>query len=513
VADTIAYFAKAVKEETNGRALVGTFYGYTMELNNNGPRALAHSGHLALARLLDCPHVDLIHAPYSYFERAIGQPGHLHLPGDSLAVHGKLGMFEEDTYTHLGAAPKEGVIAPGWRERTTSLEETLAVSRRNFANFFTHRCGLWFFDLLSDGRWNDAEFWDTAPLFRRMAAELRGETPFRPEIAVAINETAVHLMRATTHPYLQHALAHWRAELGRLGTPVGYYLQSDLPKLPNSVKVLILPNALHLTREEEHAVELHIERGNAVVWTYAPGLFGPEGPDSARIAQRVGMPVEARFDDVLMNIVSEPTGEKVRVGKDRWQPRFVITAEPSRKAVPGAPSDSSGPSDTSDLSDVSEPTPARRSFWADLKESLRRRPSPKTPASVEALSPSSLEILARYESTGEIAAAARPLNGGVCVYTAIPRLPVGLLRYICRNSGVHLYHDVPGMTGVLGNYLIVHTPGGPSPERPTRYTFHWPSVSQRVTRVTPSPGGTIAMETETWSDTLPPKTTAIYRCE
>ena len=72
-ADTIAMFARAAKEATEGRSLVGAFYGYTMELSNNGPRALANSGHLALAKLLECPDLDMIHAPISYFERGIGQ--------------------------------------------------------------------------------------------------------------------------------------------------------------------------------------------------------------------------------------------------------------------------------------------------------------------------------------------------------------------------------------------------------------------------------------------------------
>ena len=232
MADTIAYFARAAKRVTKGRSLTGAFYGYTMELNNNGRRALTQSGHLAFGRLLECNDIDLIHAPYSYLERASGDPGHFHLPVDSVALHGKLAIIEEDTFTHLSRKPAEGLAAPGWNRRTKSLAETLSVSRRNYANFLTHRSGLWFFDLLSDGRWNDPEFWKSTALLRRMAAELRGHGPFQPEVAFIIDENSVHYLRAATHPWLLESLSRWRSELDRLGTPVGYYLQSDLPRLP-----------------------------------------------------------------------------------------------------------------------------------------------------------------------------------------------------------------------------------------------------------------------------------------
>ena len=275
MADTIAYFASIVKETTEGRSLAGAFYGYTMELNNNGPRALAHSGHLSLARLLQCSDIDIIQAPYSYFERAVGQPGHLHLPVDSIALHGKLAIIEEDTFTHLSEEPAQGLMAPGWRSRTKDFTETMSVARRNFGNALGRQCGLWFFDLLSDGRWKQKAFWDSAPLLRRMAAEMRSEPPFQPEVAFLASEKAPHLLRATTRPLLFHSLSTWRSELDRIGTPVGYYLQSDLPKLPDSVKVIILPNAFDLTKRECRAIKARQEKGATVIWTYAPGIVGP----------------------------------------------------------------------------------------------------------------------------------------------------------------------------------------------------------------------------------------------
>jgi hypothetical protein len=445
VADTISYFAGVVKAATQRRSLVGAFYGYSMELNGNGPRALAQSGHLGLGRLLACKDIDLIHAPYSYFQRRLGEPGHLHLPIDSVALHNKVGVMEEDTFTHLSKEPDAKLTAPGWAERTLNIEETLSATRRNFSTMLTHRCGLWYCDLLSDGSWSDPKFWSSTPLLRRMAAELRSAGPFRPEIAFAVSEESVHVLHASTTPLLAESLYLWRSELDRIGTPVGYYLQSDLPLLPDSVKFLILPNAYILKDAERAAIRKVLKRGGTVLWTYAPDIAGPNRLDPTRIGDLTGIEVEATLDTVSPSFSSEVSEEAMSFGDERWSPRFHVTS-------------------------------------------------------------SDVHVLARYQENHEVSAAATPLDGGVSVYTATPRVPVGMLRWICQRSGIRLYRNTPGMTGVVGNYLIVHTEAAGPVE------LRWPVPCETVERLTPYASLPVAHGSDTWTDTLPEKTTAIYLC-
>jgi len=444
VADTIAHFARVVKDATNGRSLVGTFYGYTFELNHNGPKVLAQSGHLALGRLLECPDIDMIHAPYAYFERRIGEPGHFHLPVDSVALHGKLAVLEEDSYTHLAIEPPPGVIAPGVHVRTKTLDETLALNRRNYANFLTHKAGFWYFDLLSDGRWNDKKIWETAPLLRRMAATARDEPLFEPEVAFVVDEESVHAMGANTRPYLLQSLGNWRHEVARLGTTVGYYLQSDLPKIPRSVKVIVLANPYRFDDGAQRAIRSVLRRGGTVVWTFAPGMVTENGLDVARIGDLTGFEVSPLEREGPFGIASTVTEERVRFDHE-WLPRLRVVEDRT------------------------------------------------------------MQILARYEGTEEAAASARPMNGGVSVYTAVPRLPVGLLRWVCRNSGVHFYRESPGMTGVAGPYLIVHT-GDATTDR-----FRWPEPVQAVERLIPYSALPIATDTQVWRDELGKNSTVIYR--
>lgn len=451
IPETIGYFAQIVKKTTRGRSLAGAFYGYTFELNDNGPRALAQSGHLGLGKLLKDPNIDFISAPYSYFERALGQPGHFHLPVDSIALHGKLAIMEEDSYTHLSQTePGPGLIAPGYQVRTQTSDETLQLARRNFSNFLTHRCGMWHFDLLSDGRWGDPAFWESTVLLRRMAAELRSQEPFHPEVAFVVDEDSVHALRASTWPQLLQSLSFWRSDLDRIGTPVGYYLQSDLGRLPDSVKVLILANAYCVKGRELRAVRRFAEKGGTVIWCYAPGILGPDGLDPARLQKTTGFQVEARFDETPIRLTETFTNETRDIDTAPWQPRFVITG-------------------------------------------------PET------------DVIARYAGTDEIAAAAHPAGMGVFIYTAVPRLSVGTLREICRRSGVFFYRDTPGMTGVAGQYLVVHTEDSPGDQE---VHLFWPKDSIGALRVAPAPVYQFTPgKDRRIKDFLPGKSTGIYRFE
>ena len=444
VADAIGHLAGVVKEASGGRALAGAFYGYTLELNHNGPRVLARSGHLALGRLFECPDLDMIHAPYSYFERGLGQPGNFHLPVDSVALHGKLAVLEEDTFTHLATETIEGIAPGGGPDSAKTLEETLALNRRNYAQFFTHKSGFWYFDLLSDGRWRDEEFWKTAPLLRRMGATMRDKPVLQPEVAFVVSEDSVHVLKTDTHPYLLESLAKWRHEVSRMGTTVGYYLQSDLPRIPDSVKLVILANPYRVTEAEERAVERIYARGGTVLWTFAPGILGDSGLDVARLSALTGMTVIPLTQEGPFTLKSRVTEESVYFEGD-WQPRFAVTASEG-------------------------------------------------------------QVLATYDDSENAAAAARPAGRGVSVYTAVPRLPLGLLKWIGKNTGVHFYREAPGMVGVVGPYLIVHT------SDVVKETFHWPVPLKTVERLVPYSQLPVAVETDAWSDTLPAKSTVIYRC-
>jgi hypothetical protein len=183
-----------------------------------------------------------------------------------------------------------------------------------------------------------------------------------------------------------------------------------------------------------------------IVWNYAPDLIGPYGLDLARIEQATGIAVDMKLDDVPIAIKSELTQETAEIEPKGWRPRFVVTS-------------------------------------------------------------TGVDVVARYAATGEVSAAACPLSKGVSIYTATPRLPVGLMREVCRRADVHLYRDTPGMTGVMGQYLVIHT------EQQAVHTLSWPSPCKEVQRLVPPRAAPMTLKDSCeWNDKLPANTTAIYLC-
>ena len=451
IVDAILHFARVIKDTTEGRALVGSFYGYLMEINNNGPRAMAQSGHLALGKLLASPDIDILMAPYSYFERRLGEPGNLHLPADSIALNGKLLIVEEDTYTHLSMEPAAHLMAPGWNERTHTQAETLAIAQRNVANFLTHGAGVWFFDLLSDGRWNDPDFWAETPLFQDMIRAMWAmDTPYTPEIAFVMDEHAVHALQANTYPLLNNSLSHWRAELSRLGAPVGYYLQSDLKRLPESVKFIILPNAYRLTDSEATWLANFAQTGGVVLYTHAAGMAEETRLNPERIASLTGFPVRKATESSPVHLRVEGEETVYNIDDTPWDPQFNVDADEA------------------------------------------------------------LAVLSRYAETGDIHAAYRAEGQGYMAYTATPRLPVSALQRLSDLAGAHRFRDTPGMVGVAGDYLIVHMEAA---DAEAAIHLSVPKSVQTVQRVAPSPGEMDAHSENgvtSWQDRLQGGATGIY---
>jgi len=342
-ADTLAYFAGIVKETGARRLLAGAVW------NGNGPASLE--------RLAACQKIDMLLVSYSVF------PGESMRPSlDSPALHGMLCVLDEPGPDLFGI----------------------------FGHAFSHRCG---FSYSVEGG-GEAALRPTMPLLRRLQAELRGMATFEPQVAFLFDEQARHWVIPAAWREIRQSLSRWQSELDRIGAPVGWYLQRDLPNLPDSVRVIVLANAFAIDKAGRRAIEKRLDRGATVVWALAPDIVGPDGVACARIAGITGMDVEPKPGTASGAMTGTITGEEFTIAGLHSIPRFVVAS-------------------------------------ADV------------------------DIVARHKDTGEIAAAARPLRKGVSVYTAAPFLPMGIMRTICARAGVHLYRDTPGATGVAGHYLFV----------------------------------------------------------
>ena len=132
VADTIGYFAKAVKDLTQREKIVGVFYGYLLQLC--GEQRQQNGGHLALQRVLASPDVDFLCSPTSYAFRQLGGEGTCHAMSllGSVQLHGKLWFDENDVRT----SPSGGAV--GEWGRPADIAGDLLQQDKELAWCLTH---------------------------------------------------------------------------------------------------------------------------------------------------------------------------------------------------------------------------------------------------------------------------------------------------------------------------------------------------------------------------------------
>jgi beta-galactosidase len=127
MADCVCELARAVRQASHGQKLVLFFYGYVFEFSGlpNGP---ATAGHYALRQMLNCPDIDVLCSPISYFDRGLGQSSPSMTAAESVALAGKMWLNEDDTHTYLATGTQ-----PGCRDHVTTLAETNQELTRNVA--------------------------------------------------------------------------------------------------------------------------------------------------------------------------------------------------------------------------------------------------------------------------------------------------------------------------------------------------------------------------------------------
>lgn len=266
IADSIRYFARIVKQASNGRSLAGAYFGY---LTQHGMHQ-QDCGHLSLARLLDAPEIDFLISPPMYTGREAGGTSTFMSAAASVALHNKVWLNESDIRTHL-SDPGSGF------GRTASPAETHGVLLRELGEMLAHHSAISWFDM--DGGWfaGQSVMSAMAAMHRLATAELRSRRPYRPGIAVIISAESAYRMRPS--PLWVSASLIPVAELPRVGAPADIYLESDLlrPDMPK-YRAYVFLNSGFTTPQMRAAIRRNVYRdGVSVLWCFAPGAAGPGG--------------------------------------------------------------------------------------------------------------------------------------------------------------------------------------------------------------------------------------------
>lgn len=399
MASALEEFAKAIKEATEGRKLVVYFYGYIFELGAM-PYGVQQSGHLAFQRLLNSPYIDIFVSPISYGDRGAGGIGAFMTAIDSLPLHDKLWLNEDDHRTHIYNKEREDEVKDHFTYGgSNSLEETYWVHQRNFAHIFPRRMGCWWFDLFASGWLDDEGIWENLGKLKKIYdAYLTFKPSFMPEIAVIVDEKSNFYLRQAYPPINAPLLYNIRQSLYRLGAPVGFYYLEDLAKgLVPKAKLYIFLNCFALTDEERSAIKRHC-RNSTCVFFYANGLIKDPTLDVKNMEELLG--VKLRMEE----------------GNIKGQVQ-VLSNTPLTKNV--------------------------ADFGVDNQLSPIFYPQDK------------VEVLGVYKENGLPAVWTKKDSRYNIIYIGTLIAPSSLLRNIAKQAGVHIYSEMDDVVEADAGFLCV----------------------------------------------------------
>ena len=436
--------------------MAGAFYGYLMDMTWNGgffeerPESdystYQRSGHLGLRRVLESPYVDFLVGPYSYGFRGIGGDAPAMQPAESVRLHAKLCIIEDDTRTHINRDPNFGHVY--------SLSESVALLQRNFSQVVTHGQGMWWlFESIDPALEPVFEAWLQS--FRELGDFLvqTDRTP-SAEIAVLLDDESFIYESQRINLDLPLIFQQRLWGLPRTGAPFDVYLLQDfIEGRLKPYKLYVFLNPVHLGRSRREALNSELRKdGRVALWIYAPGYL-EDGPS--------------------LEHMRDLTGFKFAMGKQPWGPLLHIV-DFTHPITTGLPQDI---------------------FWG-----TNSKLSP-----IFYLDDPEARVLGQVvfsKGNCKPGMGIKSFPQWTSIYVAAPNLPAPVLRGIAGFAGVHLYNRDGDVLYATRDLLAVHTVAGGD------RTFRLPRQVEEVYDLFGR--STVARDTREFRVTLRPASTALY---
>ena len=263
VADDICYLCSVAKEETGRNVVVGTFYGYSLEVSSS-----FHGTH-ALKTILESDNIDFICSPNSYIGvRNMNADWTEMYPADSVRLHNKICMQECDIRTHLTkllsqAAPEydegKNMTAQIWHGLETK-DQSVSMIRKSFSRQLVKGNGFWWFDMWG-GWYNDPDLLDEMKQMKDIYADslTKHNRKSIAEVAVFADESAYKYL---TESSLRSTAFNQREALGFMGAAYDMYDVSDFEAVYQNYKAIIFVSDLkteYMSRAHEICRKNHIK--------------------------------------------------------------------------------------------------------------------------------------------------------------------------------------------------------------------------------------------------------------
>ena len=421
MAETIIQACAALRAaHAPDRIIVGTFYGYSLELAQMC--WLADSGHLDYQRLLQADGPDFTCSPLAYYTRDPHDlPGggfnwSLSTAVDSARASGKAYFGEDD----LGPMSAAGMTM--WAP-TGSQSEDAEMLRRNFIFTLCKGQLQWWYDL--GGHYFDEQYrLDVVAQCTPIAAEaLQRDRSTVSQVAVVIDEKAPMLVQLDLDSQRTLFWENFFHSFARIGAPVDLFMLSDLAHTDLSrYKAIFFPTCFSLTQADRQRIERLKADGRTLVFYHADGYLNPEAK-----------PV---FD---VQHMADLTGIKILTAMGYGHGFWRLSASDSHPLVKG-------------MEDLPFGRGGERLLSFYVKDAAA-------------------ETIAHHNGRGAAGMVRRLFPTWTSIYCAIPVIPPELVRNIITSAGVHLYTSDPGdIIYACAAYVGVYTRAG------GRKTLHLPGA-------------------------------------
>jgi hypothetical protein len=298
--DTLNTYAKALRQSHQTPIILGIYYA--------GPNGLVAS-HYANEYLFKNNLFDYVTSvPFYGVNRLPGSPGKVHQAWESLLLHGKIGLTENDfrSWKTLPGTPASNLYVA----RVETAGQSNAMIRRDSGHMLAHGQGNWWYDMWG-GWFNDASIMravkESVDAYKK---DLQHNDFPRADVAVFIDETSLdYLSQKTATNFRGWGLSSQILELNSSGVPYHIYLQSDISntKIPD-YKLYVFLNAYHLKVDDWQAIQKLRRDGKTICFIHAPGVASQKMLDAfspaAAIEKVTGITV---LDNSKQNVAIEPS--------------------------------------------------------------------------------------------------------------------------------------------------------------------------------------------------------------
>ena len=274
ISHCITELGKAVKDATDGRCLVGAFFGYTCCMADSGFFAQS-AGHCDVRTVLDSPAVDYLIAPVAYSGRHHGDVTNTMNCPYSATANGKLFFNHADFRTHH--------TPEGADYRVDTLQEAIDVLQRELARNLAEGNAIQIYDFATGWTLDDPQLCATIRQGQELLAKWRmtsKDFPTSDYLLVVVDEKVVGRAELDNPPLDRELIYYQLMNLAMAGIPWRCVLLSDLQKHAELQRygAYLFLNLFHLDDNTTKFLQQKIlTDGRLTAFVGPTGILGTDG--------------------------------------------------------------------------------------------------------------------------------------------------------------------------------------------------------------------------------------------